>query len=80
MKESLYPVESERALENFFKKGNLIALRELSLRVAAEKIDIEMATLREDEIFRQFGCSEKFVVCVSPNPLFLGCESHKTTS
>lgn len=64
------PAESERALENFFKKGNLIALRELSLRVAAEKIDVEMQRYREDEDIQTiWPVSEKFVVCVSANPL-----------
>ncbi len=64
------PGQSEQALENFFKKGNLIALRELSLRVAAEKIDVEMQHYREDEDIQGiWPVSEKFVVCVSASPL-----------
>src|SRR5262245_22736623 len=32
------PQQAERAIENFFSKGNLIALRELALRKAAERV------------------------------------------
>ena len=64
------PAQSELALENFFRKGNLIALRELSLRVAAEKIDTDMQHYREDEDIQAiWPVSEKFVVCVSANPM-----------
>jgi two-component system, OmpR family, sensor histidine kinase KdpD len=64
------PEQSELALEHFFRKGNLIALRELSLRVAAEKIDVDMQHYREDEDIQSiWPVSEKFVVCVSASPL-----------
>jgi two-component system sensor histidine kinase KdpD len=64
------PGQSERALEHFFRKGNLIALRELSLRVAAEKIDVDMQHYREDEDIQAiWPVSEKFAVCISPSPL-----------
>src|SRR5262249_47040790 len=33
------PEQSRQALGNFFRKGNLIALRELSLRAAADRVD-----------------------------------------
>jgi two-component system, OmpR family, sensor histidine kinase KdpD len=36
----------ERALENFFRKGNLIALRELALRRTAERVDAQMESYR----------------------------------
>ena len=37
------PAQAERALKNFFQKGNLVALRELSLRQAASRVqqDVE---------------------------------------
>ncbi len=64
------PDQSQKALENFFKKGNLIALRELSLRVAAEKVDVDMQRYREDqEIEAVWPVSEKIAVCISANPL-----------
>ncbi|HEX3600019.1 MAG TPA: sensor histidine kinase KdpD, partial [Lacipirellulaceae bacterium] len=39
------PAQAERALNNFFQKGNLVALRELSLRQAASRVqqDVEIA-------------------------------------
>jgi two-component system sensor histidine kinase KdpD len=33
------PEQAHRAAENFFRKGNLIALRELALRSTAERVD-----------------------------------------
>ena len=35
------PERAERALQNFFQKGNLIALRELALRRAADRVDAQ---------------------------------------
>ncbi|MDK2025301.1 sensor histidine kinase KdpD, partial [Escherichia coli] len=34
--------QAERAIENFFRKGNLIALRELALRRTADRVDEQM--------------------------------------
>ena len=39
------PDQAARALEKFFRKGNLTALRELSLRRAAERVDNQMLRL-----------------------------------
>ncbi len=36
------PAAAQRAIENYFKPGNLTALRELALRHAAERVDDEM--------------------------------------
>src|SRR6266496_851945 len=36
------PQQAERAAQNFFRKGNLIALRELALRRTAERVDAQM--------------------------------------
>src|SRR5215468_9642800 len=40
------PAQAERAIESFFRKGNLIALRELSLRKTAERVDADMEAWR----------------------------------
>ena len=40
--------QAERATQNFFRKGNLIALRELALRRIAERVDAEMENYRRD--------------------------------
>lgn len=41
--------QAERAIEHFFRKGNLIALRELALRRAADRVDDQMRAWREDQ-------------------------------
>lgn len=41
------PSQAERAIEHFFRKGNLIALRELSLRRTADRVDNQMREFRD---------------------------------
>jgi two-component system, OmpR family, sensor histidine kinase KdpD len=43
------PHQAERAIQNFFRKGNLIALRELALRRTADRVDREMLDYRRDQ-------------------------------
>lgn len=38
--------QAERAIEHFFRKGNLIALRELALRRTADRVDSQMRAFR----------------------------------
>jgi two-component system sensor histidine kinase KdpD len=38
------PEKASRALENFFKESNLVALREIALRQAAHEVDVRQAT------------------------------------
>ena len=40
------PQQAEQAAANFFRKGNLLALRELALRRTADRVDDEMRTYR----------------------------------
>lgn len=40
--------QAERAVRNFFRKGNLIALRELALRRTADRVDAQMREYRAD--------------------------------
>jgi two-component system sensor histidine kinase KdpD len=40
------PAQAERAAGNFFRKGNLLALRELALRRTADRVDDEMQAWR----------------------------------
>ncbi|ELV7529017.1 two-component system sensor histidine kinase KdpD [Edwardsiella ictaluri] len=40
------PGQAERAIEHFFRKGNLIALRELALRRTADRVDDQMRAFR----------------------------------
>jgi two-component system, OmpR family, sensor histidine kinase KdpD len=64
------PEKSQVALENFFRKGNLIALRELALRSTAERVDKQMQQYRADEFVRDvWPASERLLVCIGPSPL-----------
>ncbi|HLH29370.1 MAG TPA: sensor histidine kinase KdpD, partial [Acidimicrobiales bacterium] len=59
----------ERAREGFFRKGNLIALRQLALRYAAERVDRQMQAYRRDQaIGRAWPGAERLIVCVGPSP------------
>jgi two-component system, OmpR family, sensor histidine kinase KdpD len=59
----------ERSLKNFFRRGNLIALRELALRQVAEQVDRSLETYMEDEDIRKnWGVRERMLICISGNP------------
>jgi two-component system, OmpR family, sensor histidine kinase KdpD len=63
------PAQAQRAIENFFKKGNLIALRELALRHTAERVDAQMREYRQAQGIEQtWAVTEQLVVAVSPSP------------
>ncbi|HWL88340.1 MAG TPA: sensor histidine kinase KdpD, partial [Polyangiaceae bacterium] len=63
------PEQARRAVGNFFRKGNLIALRELALRRTAERVDAQMQHWkREHGIVRVWPAGERVLVCVSPSP------------
>jgi two-component system sensor histidine kinase KdpD len=64
------PQQAERAAQNFFRKGNLIALRELALRRTADRVDAQMQHYRHDHAIAQtWPASERLLVGVSPGPL-----------
>lgn len=59
------PAQAERAAENFFKKGNLIALRELALRRAAERVDAQAAEWKRAQGVREpWATRERLLVAV----------------
>jgi two-component system sensor histidine kinase KdpD len=66
----IYPLErSERALGNFFRRGNLIALRELALRQVAQAVDKTLeAYLAQEHLERNLGVRERIAVAISSNP------------
>ena len=58
------------AIEHFFNKGNLIALRELALRTTAARVDAQMEVYRRDHAVPGiWPVAERILVCVSPSPL-----------
>jgi two-component system, OmpR family, sensor histidine kinase KdpD len=62
------PQQIERALDNFFKKGNLIALRELALRQTADRVDAQMREYREEKAIRPvWAAGERILVSVGAN-------------
>jgi two-component system sensor histidine kinase KdpD len=64
------PPQVERAVENYFRPGNLTALRELALRHAAERVDDEVqAYMQAHAVPGTWAVSERVMVCVSEGPL-----------
>lgn len=58
------------ALANFFKPGNLLALRELVLRLTAERVDDQLITFRRLHNVREvWPAKPRVLVCISPNYL-----------
>ena len=59
----------EQSLKNFFRRGNLIALRELALRQVAEQVDRSLSSyMDEKEIRENWAVRERLAVCISSNP------------
>jgi two-component system sensor histidine kinase KdpD len=64
------PDQAELARREFFRKGNLTALRELTMRRAAERVDIQMRSyMRTKAIAGPWPASERLLVCISPGAL-----------
>jgi two-component system sensor histidine kinase KdpD len=63
------PEQAQRAMQSFFQKGNLIALRELALRRTAERVDVEAEEWkRRHGAARPWGARERILVAVGPAP------------
>ncbi|MDZ4781513.1 MAG: sensor histidine kinase KdpD [Planctomycetia bacterium] len=63
------PQQAERAIQNFFQKANLVALRELSFRQAAARLHREVdwqRALRKDQA--PWATSDRVLVCIGPSP------------
>src|ERR1700758_4451144 len=57
------PEQARRALNHFFHKGNLIALRELALRRTADRVDAQMQVYRRaHEITETWPTTERILV------------------
>ncbi|HWZ50869.1 MAG TPA: universal stress protein [Granulicella sp.] len=66
----IYPVaRAERALSNFFRRGNLIALRELALQHVSKAVDRTLTTYMDAHHIREnWAVRERVLVCISSNP------------
>ncbi len=63
------PAEASRALDHFFSKSNLSALRELALRRAAQTVDAQMLDyLRAHAMAGTYAGGERILVAVSEQP------------
>jgi two-component system sensor histidine kinase KdpD len=61
------PAQAEQAIHHFFRKGNLIALRELALRRTADRVDDQMLAYRHDEAIGQvWATRESLLACIGP--------------
>ena len=67
----IYPLDrAERALGNFFRRGNLIALRELALRQVAQVVDKNLeAHWSREHLEPNIAVTERIAVCISSNPI-----------
>jgi two-component system sensor histidine kinase KdpD len=62
------PQQAERAAQNFFRKGNLIALREIALRRTAEHVEDDVRSYRvEQSIAPVWNTEGALLACVGPN-------------
>ena len=60
---------SSVAVTNFFRKGNLTALREIALRKAAERVNLQLKTyMFEHRIEGPWKTFERLMVAVGPSP------------
>jgi len=63
------PEKAALATEKFFKPGNLMALRELSLRRAAARVDDQMRAYMESRsIAGPWPVADRLLVCISGSP------------
>ena len=63
------PLQAERAIQNFFQKSNLVALRELSLREAADRLQKDVdAARRGKSAIAPWATRDRLLVCVGPSP------------
>ncbi len=63
------PEQAQQAVQHFFRRGNLLALRELALRRTAERVDADVrAYRREHGIEATWPAAERILVCVGPGP------------
>lgn len=64
------PEKVPQALAHFFRRGNLVALRELALRRTAEEVDDDLTQfLQEHDVDKTWGANERVLVAITPRPL-----------
>lgn len=65
-----FPPKADQAMQRFFRKGNLLGLREMALRYAARKVDEDMRSYMESHgIIGPWPAGSRLLVCISTSPL-----------
>lgn len=63
------PDEARHSIERFYRKGNLLALRELALRRTADHVDADMQRyMSNKKIHQTWAANERLMVCITPSP------------
>ena len=63
------PERSQLAIQNFFRKGNLTALREMSLRLTAERVDHQLRDyMRTQRISGPWKSGQRMLLGISASP------------
>jgi two-component system sensor histidine kinase KdpD len=63
------PEQAERATKHFFRKGNLIALREIALRRTADRLEEDVQSYRRRQaIERVWKTEASLLCCIGPQP------------
>ncbi len=66
------PEQAASAVQNFFRKGNLMALRELALRRTADRVDDDVRSYRREQVGREsrevWQLSDALLACVGAEP------------
>jgi two-component system sensor histidine kinase KdpD len=67
---NIYPKErAERALKQFFREGNLMALREMALRKLASEVGEDLEDyMHQHEVQETWAADERVMVCVDEQP------------
>lgn len=59
--------QAKLAIQNFFKRSNLMALRELALRTTAQQVNMDVMSQRKyQSVQNMWPTSEKILICVGP--------------
>jgi two-component system sensor histidine kinase KdpD len=67
------PERSKEAIKNFFRKGNITALREMSLRIVADRVDTQLHDYMQDKRIRgPWKSGLHFLVAIGASPSSAG--------
>ena len=67
------PEQAARAIRNYFTRGNLTALRELALRLTAQRVDAQMRNyMQTNAIDGPWEAGDRVLVCVNSDPGSIG--------